>query len=493
MKLSAKHQQQVVSYGDFKGGLNTSSIPEMIADNQMAECINMEFNRTTGALQTCCGTATLFECPDDITIDKLWYDEINNQFIFTDAVTRSVYSSRLLDMDGSHRNDRARIGYLTGTKPPTAVTWEDGLLIASGGKLQYWNGTDFITITASPSECNGVFVKNGRVYVWHDYRLVASAVGDETNWTDNTSDDSSSKWIDIGYKEGSKDVASITGACALSSDIVIIKNDGKIYRLVGEYPNWQVIEIARNLTPLNSQCYCAIQDGVFIVGREGMWLLQTTVDYGDVRPTNVAQAVVGLLGKLSVDASYVRFLPSLNQVWVAGFKNLFIVLDLNLNAFYQRKFNSAVNDICCYKEYFLLTREHKITELAQGVYEDEKYSDDEAPMEWMVIAKAHTSFYDFLLKRMRLTYVPLKDEFTEAQLITGNDRIKIDIPSAQDKSTPIYGSEKLIYGCTDYLVPSKTQFVTKQMIYRDKTFGIKLEGKGSAIIIYRIDAAIAEV
>ena len=52
MNLSAKHQQNVVTYGDFTGGLNTTTVPEMIAENQMADCVNMEFNRTTGALQT---------------------------------------------------------------------------------------------------------------------------------------------------------------------------------------------------------------------------------------------------------------------------------------------------------------------------------------------------------------------------------------------------------------------------------------------------------
>ena len=111
------------------------------------------------------------------------------------------------------------------------------------------------------------------MYVWYDYRLQCSAVGDEEGWTDDSGDDSTSKWIDIGYKEGENEQAYITGACALSSDIVIIKNDGKVYRLAGEYPDWSLKEIARNITCINSQCYTAVQDGVFIVGREGMFLL----------------------------------------------------------------------------------------------------------------------------------------------------------------------------------------------------------------------------
>ena len=33
MNLSSKHQQNIVSYGDFTGGLNTTTVPDMIADN----------------------------------------------------------------------------------------------------------------------------------------------------------------------------------------------------------------------------------------------------------------------------------------------------------------------------------------------------------------------------------------------------------------------------------------------------------------------------
>lgn len=554
MNLSAKHQQSVVSYSDFTGGLNTTTVPEMIKENQMADCVNVEFNRTTGALQNCCGTATVFNVPSDITINKLFYDEINNLFLFTEKDSKGIYESRLVDMDGTHVYDREKVGTLTGDKVPSAVMWEDGLLIASGGRLQYWNGTTLVAIkidftdeqnsysweklettdeskltnytvsafeldtyyekdknvvrydgayylckethtsvSDAPSKCNGVFIKNGRVYTWHEYRLVCSGVGDERCWYDNSNDDSTSKWVDIGYKEGENEQAYITGACALSSDIVIIKNDGKVYRLTGDYPDWTLKEIARNITCLNPQCYTSIQNGVFIVGREGMFLLQTTVDYGDVKPANVATGVLGLLGILSVDDSYVQFMPALNQIWIAGYENRFICFDLTFQAFFQRRFNSSVNGICPYKSSFMLARNHRVVELSDGLYRDEVYSDDAADMEWGLTAKSHTSFNDFLLKRMRLVYVPLVDDFDTAQLITGEDKIKIDIDEASKKSSEIYTDNTLIVSDDRYLFPMNTQFVTKWMTYRNRTFGVKFAGKGSAIMINRLDSAIAEV
>lgn len=677
MNLSAKHQQTVITHADFTGGLNTTTVPEMIAENQMADCVNMEFNKTTGALETCCGTATIFQVPDDINIGKVFYDEINNEFLFTDKDSGYIYVSKLVDINKKHQYDRKLVGVLTGKKIPTAVMWDNGLLIASGGSLQYWDGQkitliqpelssifgvvakakrfqkntyyyegdycweyytgatkrsffrckiahrsesdasnasneisnwqeinlndnedsgintdlweyrgeDIITAefpradktqnykigdiiydsywgyyycikehsnlkrdenlssdkhdelnrielthwinleivnyefgnkyvknqnavlingvyflcknthiaNTAPSICNGVFIKNGRVYVWHEYTLQCSSVGDVLDWNDSSDIDSSSKSIDIGYKEGEKEQAYIAGACALSSDIVIIKNDGKVYRLAGNYPDWELKEVARNITCLNPECYVAVQDNVFITGREGIFVLQTTTDYGDVQPTNIANGIVSLLGILSIEKSYMRFIPSLNQIWIAGQDNRFICYDLTFKAFFQRRFNSSVNDVCHYKSYCLLARNHKITELMEGIYHDEMYSSDESEMEWYVEGKSHTSLYDFLLKRIRIGYVPLIDTFTTAELITAKDKIHIDLPGARITSTLIYDDDTRIVTDNRQLFPMNTQFVTKWMVARDITFGIKLKGRGSAVMINRIDSTVANV
>ena len=674
MNLSAKHQQTVITHADFTGGLNTTTVPEMIAENQMADCVNMEFNKTTGALETCCGTATIFQVPDDINIGKVFYDEINNEFLFTDKDSGYIYVSKLVDINKKHQYDRKLVGVLTGKKIPTAVMWDNGLLIASGGRLQYWDGqkitliqtelssifgvfgkaskftpnTSYTTgdccwveynsertyykcisshisgasiadineytnwqvvdlndtedaelndtlweykgkdiITAefprpdktqnykigdiiydsywgyyycikehsslkrdenlssdknnelnkiertywinleivnyefgnkyvknqnavlingvyflcknthiantAPNICNGVFIKNGRVYVWHEYTLQCSSVGDVLDWNDSSDIDSSSKSIDIGYKEGEKEQAYIAGACALSSDIVIIKNDGKVYRLAGNYPDWELKEVARNITCLNPECYVAVQDNVFITGREGIFALQTTTDYGDVQPTNIANGIVSLLGILSIEKSYMRFIPQLNQIWIAGQDNRFICYDLTFKDFFQRRFNSSVNDVCHYKSYCLLARNHKITELMEGIYHDEMYSSDESEMEWYVEGKSHTSLYDFLLKRIRIGYVPLIDTFTTAELITAKDKIHIDLPGARITSTLIYDDDTRIVTDNRQLFPMNTQFITKWMVARDITFGIKLKGRGSAVMINRIDSTVANV
>ena len=141
----------------------------------------------------------------------------------------------------------------------------------------------------------------------------------------------------------------------------------------------------------------------------------------------------------------------------------------------------------------MLSRVHKVVELVDGIYHDEKYSDDESEMEWLVIAKSHTSFYDFLLKRIRLVYVPLLSDFTSAELVTAEGKIKIDIAEAREKASEIVADKTLIVDDDRYLFPMNTQFTTRWMVYRNRVFGMMLQGKGSAIMINKIDSAIAEV
>lgn len=588
MNLAAKHQQQNMVRKDFTGGLNSTAVPEMINDNQLAECINMELNKVTGALQTCCGTATIYKAPDTISIDYLFYDEINNLYLFVDASTRKVYQSRLIDMVGTVAHDRVAVGRLTGNVDPMAVVWENGLLISSGGRLQYWNGEELLTIrntfeedvlpyywdevtvtkyandndyvfgdvvtyedtyyklsadtynksawdagswtkltlhnawefdttysrndllqhngkyyicntlthmvNDAPTTCNGVFVKNGRVWIWYDYTLKCSGVGDERNWTEDTNDDSSSKWLDVGYKEGENEVSFILGVCNLSSDIVIIKADGKVYRLAGNYPDWTLVEVARGLRCINRHSYCSVQDGVFILSRSGLFYLQTTANYGDVKPANIASNIADLFYGLSLEDTKMMFVPTYNQIWITGLVHRAIIFDLDFKAFWMREFNSAINHICMSKDTVLMARaSHTVTRLMEGVYEDEKFSENSVPIDWSFTAKSITSFNDFLLKRVRITYIPLLNDFDVADISTAEDRIKVDLPARKAKSTGIYGDKTPLYGDKRYLYPINTQFATKWMTFRNRVVGLNAEGKASAIIINQIEAAIAEV
>ena len=109
------------------------------------------------------------------------------------------------------------LGTLSGDLYPICASWEDGILIASGGALQYFNGTQLITLN-SPT-ATSVCVQAGRILITDENNIRYSSVGDETNWVEETNDDSSAKFIEAGYKDGGKLLAMVN----LSSDVLIIK------------------------------------------------------------------------------------------------------------------------------------------------------------------------------------------------------------------------------------------------------------------------------
>ena len=217
MQLTTKHQnQQTLVRADFSGGLNTSANVDGIAENQLSVAVNVEVDHATGRLKTVAGTTDILFLEN---IFAAMYDEINKTLLLVTA-DKTVYATDL--------NTVRTLGRLNGNLYPISASWEDGLLIASGDKLQYFNGESLLTID-SPN-ATSVYIRAGRVLVTDENNVRYSGVGDETNWTEDTNDDSSSKFVEAGYKDGGK----LIGMVNLSQDILLIKNNHRLYRLSGE-------------------------------------------------------------------------------------------------------------------------------------------------------------------------------------------------------------------------------------------------------------------
>lgn len=239
MRLSTKHgeQQQTVIRADFTGGLNTSMSVEDVAENQLARVLNMEVDHTNGKLRTVSGTRDILLTPD---IFAAIYDLINGVMLIVKD-DRQIY---LADFDGNIGANS--LGKLTGELYPKYFPWEDGVLIASGGKLQYFNGAELLLID-SP-QADDVFVRAGRVVVTFGSTIRYSGVGDENFWADDSNVESASKFIEAGYKDGSNFV----GVASLSNNLLVIKANKICYRLVEEYPRWSVGQVATNKSMRNA-------------------------------------------------------------------------------------------------------------------------------------------------------------------------------------------------------------------------------------------------
>lgn len=477
MQLSSKHiNQQHMILSDFTGGLNATTVAEMIAENQLAEAVNVELDRATGFLKTAGGTACIFQTPKALPIRALMYDGINNRYLFVSGL--DVYRTNLISY--------SKIGALTGNLFPVYTAWENGILIASGGKLQYYNGRQLVTLNQSPDKCYGVYIRAGRVLVYHDNEIRYSAIGDEEDWTEDNNVDSASKFVEAGYKDGGE----IVGMVNLSSDILILKSNHRVYRLSGEYPNWQIREVSRNVDALNRLAYCAVADSVIVLGQNKLQAISTTQDYGDVKPQNIAASVVNLFYQLPIDTARTVYVPPLNQVWIIGARNRVIVYDLNFNAFFERRFNSHVVDVVSVHDTVFVVRPNKVTQLLQGSFYDEMYSADAAPLEWRFTAKRLVSFNYLFLKRTKITYIPLMDQFGKAEIWIG----KVDIPLSPAPALPrIYGNAEVIYENERQLFPVESNCDGLRQVYRDRCIDIRGVGKGSAILLNKIEFDIVEV
>jgi|GEM_PF-650982 len=438
MKPYAKHgeRQTVIAKADFTGGLNTAAQADGIAENQLADVLNMEIDVATGKLQTVSGTVDVLESEN---IFAAMYDKINEVILLL-KTDKQVYFA---DFEG---NISESLGKLSGNLYPKFAEWEDGIIIASGGKLQYFNGEELKTLDSSPflifdgknvsvinqsPVAEEVFVRAGRVGFTSGSKIYYSAIGDENKWLDDGNVDESAKWIEVGYKDGAK----ITSVMSLSNDIFVLKDNRKVYRLAGEYPQWQTAETASEVNCRGRLSVCRVGDSVFVLGEDEAYLIENNV-YGTMRPENLALQVRSETQKLPRNAA-VKFLPSLWQVWIVGNEGNVLVFDLRLKSWWKRKFNSTIIDVFEVGEDVFLVKQNKISKLDRGTF-----CDDGEPLSWKFLAQRLVSHHEFLLKRSRVTIAPLNAEMFSGNIFVGQVTIPLPIP---DKTIRIYGNASPIF------------------------------------------------
>jgi hypothetical protein len=469
MLLSSKHAREVLKIrSDFRGGLNSSVTADMIGDNQLTRVINLELDSATGSLQTVAGTKTFFAFPSESEIYSVVHDEINQVFLIIDT-SRDVYV-----LNPETKALSASIGKLTGELKPVSVVWENGILLAASGQLQYYNGDELKTITGitkvvddgdgneteqffpAPEVCNGVYIRSGRVVIYYDDILRYSAIGDEEDWSEDSYDPSTSKFLNVGYKEGGHIVAMIN----LVQDVIIVKSNGRIHRLLGEYPDWQVIPLATHIDCDNRLSCCALVNDVLILGKAVIQSLSTTQYYGDMRAADISVAVRKELEELSAYAKMV-YLPPLNQVWILGAQKRVLVYDVKHNAFFLREFNSDVVDVFFAGNDVYVVKKDRINVLVKRTMWD-----DNKPLYWDFRAKIDVAVNSFLTKRVILDYIPYTIEAFESRFLVNGVLIEPPLPLSTQF---IYHNAQRIFNNRNriYHDPNMVVYSTGENIYRN--------------------------
>lgn len=501
MRLATKHpSQQTTVLEDFSGGLNKAASAGSIAPNELSDVLNMELDSATNHLRTVSGTVDVMQFTSKTIYAAAW-DEINGKAILVDT-DRNVYATDLATTQ--------QIGKLTGALYPICASWEDGLLLASGGNLQYYNGSTLTTLTASPANCRGVYTRAGRVVVFTENEVHYSAVGDETNWTQDDNDASSSVWVEAGYKDGGQFI----GMASLSSDIIILKNNRRVYRLNGEFPNWQIAEISRNVECVGRRSFDAMADNLIVLGKYEVQALSTTQNYGAIKPQNIGTKIVPELAGLPDDA-IVRYLPPLQQVWAIGSGGNVLVYDTVHGAWFKRRFNTEVIDVVPVGDAVFIVRPDRISKLS-----DSSAMDAGKEMLWQFTAKQLVSQHDFLLKRTQVTVVPCRADMYNGQISVGavviglplatqsfkiwhnhtkihNNRFKVN-GAARARGVyargeqiyrnpaPIYNNHRKIFSRRDVTKESRN-------VYRDKYLSVRGHGSSGGFILNSIVLDIVEV
>lgn len=276
MPIEREQQMTAYNFSDFSGGMNTAQPPEQIADNEAELIMNYEYDYNR--LRTRGGTSAPLVSVDD-SIKSFYYDAATEAYLLFGAGTDKVKGNIYLAYIGE---PAMLVGQLTGNERPVCCKFDGCIYIASGDKLQYFDYEQLFTVESSKL-CDNVFERLGRLVTTHrgDDNLYYSAVGDAKSkdaWTDNSNDDSSSKWLEVGYK----DDGDIITCKPMANDLLVFKTNGRIYSVSGEYPAWNVSQVGEKSYAEDIQKSIEIVgDSVAFITRNGIRSVDTVQTYGN--------------------------------------------------------------------------------------------------------------------------------------------------------------------------------------------------------------------
>ena len=497
MRLASKHgeNQRSILQGDFTGGLNTSMSAEDIGENQLADVLNMEIDHTNAKLRTVAGTIDILRAPE---IYAAIHDLINGMILVVKA-GGLIY---LADFDG--RISRQPLGRLAGTLYPKYCSWESGILIASGGQLQYFNGASLLLLNSPPAD--DVFVRAGRVGIVHGSTIRYSGGHEDSNV------ESASKFAEVGYKDGS----SVIGVAPLSQNILVFKTNQICYRLVDEYPRWSIVEVAKNIGCNGRLSYTAVGDDVFVLSGDEAYLIQQPY-YGNAKPDDIAALVKDEIRKLPRGAP-VKYVAPLSQVWCLGRGGVVMVFDMQVKSWFKRQFNSEVLDVFSVGDDVFIVKPDRISKLDKRTFKDNgEY------MHWRFFTQRLVSHHDFLLKRTKVSVTPLNHEYYCGEIHCG--RVTLPLPVSDSalevfgNDTPIYGNktpvmwegrrkattlpqrpDEAVFDSTqplfenhDKVFTPSTHIIESRNVFRNKYLDVSGHGEGGGFIIHSIILDVAEV
>lgn len=347
---SNKHSNaEQLYYGDFSGGLNLSAPAEGLAGNEMQRCENFEYDASTGALRLRPGLSLVGAIP--VAVRNIVPVAGGSDALLIRGENNAMYRLEA-------NSTPAACGTISGDGELSAAPWGDGdeLVACAGEHLYYYDGSVITKVDSSPERCDLCFVRGGRVGVVDSSsdRINYSGVGDCTNWQfmDASGDewsDMDAVWIEVGYKDG----CNLVCVAPLTTDLIVFKSPegrpgaGRVYRVVGSYPDWEVKDVAQGSSAWNHASAQPTVSDVLFLTAEGVASLGTVSDYGDVKMQWPGRKVNSRIAKEICSACAMWRMPSASQVWVRTKRgNRIWVYSYNVGAWTRFVFSDIVADAC---------------------------------------------------------------------------------------------------------------------------------------------------
>ena len=434
---------QTASTQGFPLGIDWSKPADAVDIRALVQAHNCEYSGTDGALQTVPGVKVIYTGTADIT--SLYYDVNRKRWYFTEGMT--LYKTEDWKTVTS-------LGTLTSSARPQYTTFGGDVIIASGGKLQYITGSGdtLTTATDSPNACNFVSSNSGSVITagTSDHRLHWSAIGDYTKWTNDSSDTSSAQYADVGYK----DQGTIISISFLSKAIIVYKEYGRAYQVIGN-PHSGTLTIY----PLSETAYCSgssvsLNDRSYYVGNAGLMSFTPTDTYANIQPEETGLNVNTQMIKLVDKTAAMWYVPARKQLWIlprTSADYIFIYHYLprfsdGRGVFTTRAFAHTLHDVANLDHDVYIAYGSKIGMLAESIDTDDG-------------VQIKTSITSGNLLTERLFILLMNYTFAMSNKIEGYGTIQAS--SKKAKAITFKASEKKLYDASTYLYAADEKLSTE--------------------------------
>lgn len=470
--------QQLASTGGFRLGIDWSNPPENIDIQALTQAEQCEFDRTDNALRTVSGVRSLYDT--GMTVESLFYDGYRKKWYFSsDSV---LYETDL--------TVHTKLGNLTGRSKPNYHAFGGDILIASGGHLQVISDSGILSTVESSPTCEMVSSDSGRVLVAsiYSHRLTWSSIGDYHGWTNENKVSNEMQYVDVGYK----DQGCIIAVDFLSKSIIVYKEYGKVYQVLGSPDEGNLTVYPLSETGFCSGSALSVDDRSYYLGETGLMSFMPTNTYADIQPFETGLNINSWLLKNVTTACKMWHIKSRKQLWIQPSDGNFVFLYHYLpryqdgrGVFTSRTFSYKLHDVVDLDKQVYVAYGNKI-----AILDDSIDTDDGMQIKTSIVSGNRLA--------TRLFILIMNYNFVSHNLIDGYGTLGISDKKAkrvnfQSKAQRIFYANDTLFTANDTLNVNEYTKVYKIGGGANRNVQFKLFVQKGAISLRQLDYTYEEV